>query len=117
MAKIDIIKLAERRDKKLKRANDLYLKSQELEEEAEEIDQKISDNCHHPKSHHKLKRFTNSVPQKTMWLCTLCYQTIGDNKTEEEAITSLFEEIFLEMPESISPKGKKDDTKSSKIKE
>lgn len=104
---MNILAMAEKRDKKLARANKMYLDAIKLENVAIKLDQEISNNCTHPKSHVKLKHFTNDIPQKTMWLCKICYTCIdynaekaakekgkSDNKAEE-----LFDEIWEEIPE------------------
>lgn len=99
--KQDVIKLAEKRDKALKQANVYYTKMRKLESMAEEIDYKISDLCHHPKSHLKLKNFSDT---RTFWLCTLCYQTVdlnqdALNKKLDDMVKDLFDDIWDELPE------------------
>jgi len=100
--KIDVLKLVERRDKKLKRANEYYIKMRKLEDEAENIDIKISNVCDHPKEHLKLSHFLEGIPQKTMWMCKLCYQAVDLNpKTKEEKLmkeVEFLKEVWAEIP-------------------
>lgn len=102
--KIDILQLAKARDKKLAEGNKHYLKMKELEDQAESIDLKILEECYHPSEHLKVREFTNSIPQKTIWLCTMCYQAIDLDPQEVEKerskkVKTLFEDIWKEMPE------------------
>lgn len=102
---VDVLQLAEKRDKKLKIANQLFLRMKKLEVDAEELDMIITDTCNHPKEHLKLKHFTEErtiFPQKTMWLCTICYQAVDfDPKEKEKALkksVDLLKEAWDEIP-------------------
>lgn len=98
--KFDVLKAMELRDKKLEQANKLFIRMQKLEDQAEDLDFKITEHCDHPKTHLKLKRFTNEVPQKTHWLCTVCYQSVEvrvKNKIKDN-VENTFEEIADELP-------------------
>ena len=98
---IDVLKLAEQRDNKMRRANEHFKKMKKLEEAAVKLDLKISEECTHPSDKRKLKRFSSGIPQKTFWLCTVCYQEIESSVQKQKKIKSIedtFAEIFKELP-------------------
>lgn len=101
--KIDVLKLVEKRDKKLKKANEHYIKMRELEYQAENLDTEISNFCDHPKEHLKISYFTEGIPQKSMWMCKLCYQAVDFNhaKVKEAKLTKevdFLREAWSEIP-------------------
>ena len=105
MAKFNLIKAIETRDKKLARANKLNLQAMKLEEEAENIDLDISEHCTHPKQYLKLKRFSDAIPQKTMWLCTACYQSVDhDPGAKEQMLEDTIKFLFDTWDEIESPR-------------
>jgi len=102
--KINILELAKARDEKLAKGNEHYIKMKELEDQAESIDYRIMEECDHPSKYLKVKEFTNSIPQQTIWLCTICYQAIDldpqkIDKERSKKIESLFRDVCNEMPE------------------
>lgn len=99
-----IIDLAEKRDKLMEKANKLSKEVDSMEKKAEEIDLYITENCTHPKEHVRLKRFNNSIPQKTFWLCKICYQEVCNDDDHEERLDSIsdfLDEILSEMPVKV----------------
>jgi rubrerythrin len=98
--KIDILKLAKKRDDALKKANAHFLKMRALEKIAENTDAEIVHHCDHPKKYLKLKNFSDT---QTFWLCTICFNTVlpdqvKKDKITEESIKDLFNEIWDEIP-------------------
>jgi hypothetical protein len=101
--KIDVLKLVEKRDKKLRRANDYYIKMRKLEYEAENLDIEISNFCDHPKEYLKLSYFADGIPQKSMWMCKLCYQAVDFNHKEAKEVrltkeVDFLKEVWAEIP-------------------
>jgi hypothetical protein len=91
-----VLKLAKIRDKKLERANDYFQKMRKLEDEAEDIDMEITETCDHPQDHLKLKHFSDDSPQRTFWLCTVCYQSVEyDPNKKEEKMQEIVDDLYL----------------------
>jgi len=93
---MDVIRLMERRDKYLERANKHFVQMQKLEEKAIHLDIKISEICTHPEEYRKLIQFTKGIPQSSIWLCKICYEQI-ETKIEikkKDKIKSSIENTF-----------------------
>ncbi len=112
-----IHKLAKRRDSLMRKANEYFKKMRRLEAEAEKLDEYITNNCTHPREYLKLKQFTKEIPQKSIWLCKLCFQGVevgcSKNKKEVESnIEATFEDVFNEIPtEAIRKDNKRKEEK------